>query len=76
MHSREASRTSVKLDVSGGVASRAYSSAFAGMSIMNRKSLSLCLYVVVAAVLSGGKVGTPRRADRGEGSVRRPYRDP
>ena len=43
---------------------------------MNRKSLSPCLYVVVAAVLSGGKVGTPRRADRGEGSVRRPYRDP
>jgi hypothetical protein len=29
--------------------------------------LSLCLYVAVAAVLSGGKVGTPRCADRGEG---------
>ena len=41
MHSRDASRISTKLDVSGGVAGRADSSAFAGISIINRNSVSV-----------------------------------
>jgi hypothetical protein len=44
VHLLAAASTSAKLDVSGGVAGRAYSSVFVRMSIMNRDSLNFRLY--------------------------------
>jgi hypothetical protein len=42
---RAASRTALKLDVAGGVASRAYSFSIAGMfPIMNRNRRTVCAW--------------------------------
>ena len=75
MHCREASRTSVKLDVSGGVAGRAYSSVFIGISIMNRNSVIHRLHVVMATLLKATKVGSVRPNRPQAIEVNRPYQN-